>query len=71
MFKEVCFAVRVPKGDYCFDGHHACPQFRNDGGHGVCSLGMCPLSVTDGTYIKPINCWVLPEISTEPKNNGG
>lgn len=59
--KLVNLPIRVPVGNYCWDGRTTCPHFDNHGGHGVCDLGFGPVKLKDGTHRKDSECMGLDD----------
>lgn len=64
-YKTVLMPIRVPQGNYCWDGYERiCGYFDNEGGHGVCELDLGTLKRDkDLKYPKPKECYELIKAS--------
>lgn len=60
MGKIVLLPVTVPDSNFCWDGHHVCENFDNDGGYGQCLLSIGAVARNeDGVYPQPSKCLYL------------
>lgn len=62
-YKVVNYPIRVPCGDYCWQGGAGpiCGFFDNTGGHPTCELNFPDLKITEKGYKKSKKCRDLKE----------
>ena len=58
-YKFVLLPIKVPEGNYCWDGHVVCEYFDNEGGHPHCLLNLEDFKYSydkEGKVPKPKKC---------------